>query len=176
MLTTANINDFLARASHGDAVGEWSDEDDSTGAPGATQDLSSTLSMKLNGMVENLCQTLAAAGHDALAAIIRTMTLVSFPRETMVMTLGYDMNTLPVNDLLAIQHQNSQQALQNAARQLWPNATLKITANEPSPEENSPGRYRIATGEEQKRLADSPFVQRVNQLFDAVVIEARIKT
>lgn len=175
MLTTANIHDYLARANGDDVVGEWSD-DDGSGGPGATQDLSSTLSMKLNGMVENLCQALAATGHDSLAAIVKTMTLVSFPRETMIMTLGYDMNSLPVNDLMAIQHQDSLQALQNATRQRWPNATLKFVANEPSAEENTPGRYRIATGEEKKRLAETPFVQRVNQLFDAVVIEARIKT
>ena len=168
-LTTANVYDFLTRASHDDTTTEWSDDD------GATQDLASTVSMKLNSIVENLCQALAAAGHDNLAAIIKTMTLVSFPQETMLITLGYDMNTLPVNDLMTIQHQESQQALQNAVQRQWPNATLEIVAKEPTPEESTHGRYRIATSEEQKRLAESPFVQSVNQLFDAVVIEARIK-
>ncbi|HOG50114.1 MAG TPA: hypothetical protein PKY10_05955, partial [Lentisphaeria bacterium] len=175
ILTTANVHDFLTRASQNDDGGaEWSD-DDGAGDPGATQDLSSTVSMKLNSIVENLSQAIAVAGHDSLAAIIRTMTLVSFPQETMIITLGYDMNALPVNDLMIIQRQDSQQTLQNVARQQWPNATLKIVAKEPLPEENTPGRYRIATSEEQKLLAENPFVQRVNQLFDAVVIEARIK-
>ncbi|MGI6355540.1 MAG: DNA polymerase III subunit gamma/tau [Lentisphaerae bacterium] len=172
-LTTANVHDFMTHASQDDTIAEW--DDDGAADDADAQDLSSTVSMKLNSIVENLSQALANAGHDSLAAIIKTMTLVSFPQETMIITLGYDMNNLPVNDLMTLQRQDSQQALQNAARQQWPNATLQIVAKEPSPEENTPGRYRIATSEEQKRLAESPFVQRVNQLFDAVVFEARIK-
>ncbi|MDD4097627.1 MAG: hypothetical protein PHC30_02540, partial [Lentisphaeria bacterium] len=169
-----NLNEVLANASTADSSHSWTDDEE--GDANSTQDLSSTLSLKLNGMVENLSQAIAAAGRKDLAAIIKTMSLLSFPRETMVMTLGYDMSTLPINDLMAIQEPKAQQTLQDTVGRLWPNATLNLAANEPTPEETARGRYRIATGEEQRQLADNPFVKRVNQLFDAVVIEARIKT
>lgn len=172
-LTTANLFDHLARAAD-----SQDDEVELDGAEGGElNELIETAakSLKSDDVVRRLTQTLMAAGETDLAAVVKKMNLLAFPQDTMLLTLGYDLDTMPVNDLLLIQDGQTRVKLKQALQKLWPQASMQLQANETPETEHARISYRAASPEEQAQLEANPFVQKVTQLFGAVVVETRIK-